>query len=268
MSEAGGGEVERLVVADAPAAAARAAGLFAELARRAVAERGRFVVALAGGSTPKAAYGLLAEDRSLGADVWGATHVWFGDERCVPPDSPDSNYRMAREALLGRVPVPEGQVYRIEGERAPEDAAARYDALLRGEAVQGRDQQAARDASALPRDPLGAPLFDLVLLGVGPDGHTASLFPGTPGLEERARWAIAVAAPTEVGPHVPRVSLTFPCLNSARTAAVLATGAEKRGAVGRALGGGAGAPPSDVPPSGRVRGRERTVWVLDEAAAG
>jgi 6-phosphogluconolactonase len=263
VSEQGSGAVERVVVADASAAAARAAELFVELARRAVAERGRFVVALAGGSTPKAAYGLLAGDGSLGADVWGETHVWFGDERCVPPDAAESNYRMAREALLARVPVPEGQVHRIEGERAPEDAAARYDALLRGEAVQGRDQQAAREGAALPRDPLGAPVFDLVLLGVGPDGHTASLFPGTPGLEERARWAIAVSAPTTVGPHVPRVTLTFPCLNSARTVAVLAVGAEKREAVGRALGGG-----GEVPPSGRVRGRERTVWVLDEAAAG
>lgn len=263
MSEAGGGPLERVVVADSPAAAARVAEMVAAAARRAVAARGRFVVALAGGSTPKAAYELLAADASLGADVWGATQVWFGDERCVPPDSADSNYRMAREALLARVPVPEGQVYRIEGERAPEDAAARYDALLRGEAVAGRDQQAARDDAELPRDPVGSPVFDLVLLGVGPDGHTASLFPGTPGLEEHARWAIAVAAPVALTPKVARVTLTFPCLDSAREVVVLATGAEKRDAVRAALSGG-----DEVPPSGRVRGRERTVWVLDEAAAG
>jgi len=269
VSEAGhaGGQgaappsAERVVVADGAAAAAQAAALFTDAARRAVAARGRFVVALAGGSTPKAAYGLLAGDASLGADVWGATHVWFGDERCVLPDSVDSNYHMAREVLLARVPVPETQVYRIEGERDPEDAAARYDALLRGEAVSGRDAAAARDGTTRPRDPVGAPVFDFVLLGVGPDGHTASLFPGTPGLEERARWVIAVAAPVALTPKVPRVTLTLPALNAAREVAVLAVGAEKWAAVRAALGGG-----GDVPPSGRVRGRERTVWVLDQAA--
>jgi len=264
----GGPAVERVVVADGAAAAAQAAALFADAARRAVAARGRFVVALAGGSTPKAAYALLADaslagGAALGPDVWGATHVWFGDERCVPPDSADSNYRMAHEALLARVPVPAGQVYRIEGERAPEDAAARYDALLRGEAVAGRDAAAVREGAAVPRDPVGAPVFDFVLLGVGPDGHTASLFPGTPGLEERARWAIAVAAPVALTPKVPRVTLTFPALDAAREVMVLAVGAEKRDAVRAALGGG-----GDMPPSGRVRGRERTVWVLDDAAAG
>ncbi len=286
MSEAGhaGGQgaaspnVERVVVADGAAAAARAAALFADAARRAVAARGRFVVALAGGSTPKAAYGLLAGDASLGADVWGATHVWFGDERCVSPDAADSNYHMAREALLARVPVPEAHVFRIEGERDPEDAAARYDALLRGEAVAGRDAAAARAGAALPRDPVGAPVFDLVLLGVGPDGHTASLFPGTPGLEERARWVIAVAAPVALTPKVARITLTFPALNAARDVVVLAVGAEKRDAVRAALGTGgdvpssevplSDVPSSEVPPSGRVRGRERTVWVLDAAAAG
>ncbi|HEY0777945.1 MAG TPA: 6-phosphogluconolactonase, partial [Gemmatirosa sp.] len=217
-------------------------------------------------STPKAAYTMLAghaPESALGAEVWAATHVWFGDERCVPPDSPDSNYRMAHDALLSRVPVPATQIYRIEGERAPEDAAARYDALLRGEAVTGRDAAAARDGADVPRDAVGAPLFDLVLLGIGPDGHTASLFPGTPGLDEQKRWVLAVAAPVALTPKVPRITLTFPALNAAREIAVLAVGAEKRDAVHAALGDGA-----QVPPSGRVRGRERTVWVLDEAANG
>ena len=259
----GGQAVERAIVADGAAAAARGAALFADAARRAVAARGRFVVALAGGSTPKAAYARLATDASLGADVWGATHVWFGDERCVGPDSPDSNYRMAHEALLAHVPIPEAQVNRIEGEREPDDAAARYDALLRGEAVVGRDAAAARDGTDVPRDPIGAPLFDLVLLGIGPDGHTASLFPGTPGLDEQTRWVLAVAAPVALTPKVPRITLTFPALNAAREVVVLAVGAEKRDAVRAALGGGTAAPPS-----GRVRGRERTVWVLDAAAAG
>lgn len=234
--------VERIVLPTPADVAARAAALFADAAHAAVAARGRFVVALAGGSTPKAAYTLLAGDPSL---PWAATHVWFGDERCVGPDDANSNYRMAHEALLAHVPVPEAQVLRMEGERAPDDAAARYDALLAGEA--------ARD--------VGAPLFDLVLLGVGPDGHTASLFPGSAALDERERWAVAVPAPTTVGPHVPRVTLTFHALARARAVAVLAAGAEKREAVRAALGGGL-----DAPPAGRVRGQERTVWLLDEAA--
>jgi 6-phosphogluconolactonase len=238
--------VERVVLADADAVARRAAELVADAARRAAAERGRFVIALAGGTTPRAAYALLAGDASL---PWAATHVWFGDERCVPPDDPDSNYRMAREALLARVPVPEAQVLRIEGERAPDDAAARYDALLAGEAARGADA--------------GAPLFDLVLLGVGADGHTASLFPGTAALDERERRAVAVPPPQALGPHVPRVTLTFGALGSARAVVVLAAGPEKRDAAARALGGG-----PDAPPAGRVRGRERTVWLLDAAAGG
>jgi 6-phosphogluconolactonase len=174
--------VERVVLADADAVARRAAELVADAARRAAAERGRFVIALAGGTTPRIAYERLAE---LSPMPWAATHVWFGDERCVPPDDPDSNYRMAREALLGRVPIPEAQVTRIEGERAPADAADRYDALLRGD--------------ALAHAGAGGAAFDLVLLGVGTDGHTASLFPGGEALGERARWAVAVPAPDAGG---------------------------------------------------------------------
>jgi 6-phosphogluconolactonase len=238
--------VERVVLPDPAAVAARAAELVADAARRAAEARGRFVVALAGGGTPRAAYERLAGASPM---PWAATHVWFGDERCVPPDHADSNYRMAREALLARVPVPEQQVTRIEGERAPADAADRYDALLRGDATAHAGAAGAA--------------FDLVLLGVGPDGHTASLFPGGEALHESERWAVAVPAPERVGPHVPRVTLTPPALGRAREVLVLVTGAEKRGAAAAALAGG-----DDAPPAGRVRGRERTVWLLDAAAAG
>jgi 6-phosphogluconolactonase len=241
------GQVERIVLPDAAAVAARAAELFADAARGAVAARGRFVVALAGGSTPRLLYERLAADAAL---PWGATHVWFGDERCVPPDHADSNYRMAREALLAHVPVPESEVLRIEGERAPADAAERYDALLRGAA------EAADDGAA----------FDLVLLGMGPDGHTASLFPGGEALGERERWAVAVPAPEHVGPHLPRVTLTLPALGAAREVLVLATGAGKREAAAAALGA-PGAAGGDAPPAGLVRGLARTVWLLDAAAA-
>jgi 6-phosphogluconolactonase len=237
-------DIERIVLDDVAAVAARAATWVADAARRAVTARGRFVVALAGGTTPRLAYDQLAGDASV---PWASTHVWFGDERCVPPDDASSNYGMAREALLAHVPIPEGQVLRMEGERAPADAAERYDALLRG---------AFGDVGP------AEPAFDLVLLGVGPDGHTASLFPGGEALAERTRWAAAVPAPEHIGPHVPRVTLTLPALGTAREVLVLATGAEKRAAVAAALAGG-----DEVPPAGRVRGRERTVWLLDEAAA-
>jgi 6-phosphogluconolactonase len=150
---------------------------------------------------------------------------WFGDERAVPPDDADSNYGMAREALLASVPVPEGQVLRMEGERAPADAAERYDALLRG---------------AFGDLPPAQPAFDLLLLGVGSDGHTASLFPGGDALAERARWAVAVPAPTHIGPHVARVTLTRPALEAAREVLVLVTG-RSRGRGGRAGGWAGGA---------------------------
>lgn len=240
-------DVERIILPDAAEVAARGAAFIADAARRAAEARGRFVVALAGGSTPRLAYEHLAGASPM---PWAATHVWFGDERCVPPDHADSNYRMAHEALLARVPVPEGQVVRIEGEREPSDAATRYDALLRGDA----------EAHA----GVGGTVFDLVLLGVGPDGHTASLFPGGVALDERERWVVEVPAPDHVGPHVPRVTLTPPALSAAREVLVLVTGAEKRAAVAAALAESA----PDVPPAGRVRGRERTVWLMDVAAAG
>jgi 6-phosphogluconolactonase len=243
-------DVERRVLPDPAAVAAGAAEWFADAARRAVAARGRFVVALAGGSTPRAAYERLAGEAGRGVD-WARVHVWFGDERCVPPEDALSNSRMAREALLGHVPVPEEQVLRIEGEREPADAAARYDALVAGEAARAGVTGGAE----------GGAVFDLVLLGVGPDGHTASLFPGGAALGEHERWAVDVPAPEHVAPHVPRVSLTPRALASAREVVVLATGAEKRDVVARALAGG-----DDAPPAGRVRGRERTLWLLDAAA--
>jgi 6-phosphogluconolactonase len=238
-------DLERIVLPDADAVAERGAASIADAARRAVAARGRFVVVLAGGGTPRRAYERLA---ALPDVPWTDVHVWFGDERAVPPDDADSNYRMAREALLASVPVPEGQVLRMEGERAPADAAERYDALLRG---------------AFGDLPPAQPAFDLLLLGVGSDGHTASLFPGGDALAERARWAVAVPAPTHIGPHVARVTLTRPALEAAREVLVLVTGAEKQGAVAAALAGGPGAPPA-----GLVRGHERTVWLLDREAAG
>lgn len=210
----------------------------------AVAARGRFTLALAGGETPRALYHELAErygDRTL----WAATDVYFGDERCVPPNDSASNFGMAQAALLSRVAVPEARVHRIAGELPPAEAAWAYDALLR------RELGGAESAT-----------FDVALLGVGADAHTASLFPHDhAALDERARWALAVHAPPGVAPPE-RITLTLPALNRSRAVWVIAAGAGKAGAVRQSLSGR-----DPVPPAGLVRGSDETVWFLDRAAA-
>ena len=237
---------ERVVHADVAALADDAAARLQAAAHAAVAARGRFVVALSGGSTPRALHARLV---ALGPDAlpWRRTHVVFGDERCVPPDDAASNYGMARDTLLAHVPVPAEQVHRMEGERPPLDAARRYEARLR--ALAGADD--------------AAPFVDLLLLGMGADGHTASLFPGAPTLDERTRWVVPAEAPVGVTPRE-RLTLTLPALARARTVLVLAAGAEKRAAVARAEAEPADAP--DALPVGRVRGRDATLWLLDAAA--
>ena len=204
----------------------------------AVAEQGGQIV-LTGGSTPRAAYELAAE---RDGDWCGAT-VWFSDERCVPPDDENSNFGMADGALLSRLSRPP-RVMRIEGELGFEAAAGAYDALLR-EHLGGR------------------PRFDLILLGVGPDGHVASLFPGKPELEETARLAAPVPL-AGMEPQIPRVTLTFPVLNAGREVDVLVAGEDKAQAVAR----GFGDPPDPEAPAARVRPEDGSMFVfLDEAAA-
>jgi 6-phosphogluconolactonase len=214
------------------------------VATAAVAARGRFAMALSGGRTPEMLYELLAgEYRSQ--MPWDATHLYFGDERCVPPTDPDSNYRMADRALLSRVPGLERRTHRIEGELGAAEAAVRYDALLRAAFVDG------------------ATTFDLVLLGLGPDGHTASLFPGSPALEERQRWAVPTEAPPTMKTRQ-RVTLTYPVLDAGRIVLFLAAGADKRERLAAVL---ADTGRLDAPyPASRVTARERLVWLVDEAA--
>lgn len=228
-----------------PAALARAAA--EEVARRAeaaVAARGAFTLALAGGSTPRALYRLLADPGApFRARIdWPAVHAFFGDERAVPPDSPDSNARMAREALLDHVPV--GSVHRIPGELGADEAAVRCEADLR-----------AHFGGATPR-------FDLVLLGLGSDGHTASLFPGSPALAVRDRWA--VVGPPGLPPMVPRVTLTFPVLDAARAAIFLVAGADKAAPLRRLVRPPAGEEPI---PAARVHPQGELLVLADEAAA-
>ena len=184
-------DVELVVVDDPEAAARRTAELLS-----AAADAGGHV-ALSGGSGPKLAYELAAE---LELD-WSRVEVWWSDERCVPPDDELSNYRMAKEALLDRLTVAPAAVHRIEGELEPTEAADRYDRALRGIRL------------------------DLNLLGVGPDGHTASLFPHAPTLDERDR--LVVAAEPGLEPFVPRVTLTVPANSAAAHVIFLVTGAAK-----------------------------------------
>lgn len=208
------------VLDDAQAVAETAADLVA-----AAIEDGLGTLVLAGGSTPRRAYQLLA-GRTL---PWGRVTALFGDERCVPPDDPESNYRMAHEELLARVHP--GSVHRMAGELGAEEAASRYDAIV-------------RDLSPL----------DLVLLGVGPDGHTASLFPGHPELRAPG-WAVAVHDAPKPPPD--RVSLTLGALREARRVVILATGADKAEALALA---GRGSVPAGMIPGAR--------YLVDRAAAG
>ena len=199
------------VAADRPALYREAAQELANLAAEAVAQRGTFSVALAGGSTPRGLYELLADDPALVRAVpWDRTHVFFSDERHVPPNHPDSNYAMAHKALLSKVPVAPGHVHRIAGELPDTNrAAAAYEEAL---------------TAHFRLSPGGFPRFDLALLGLGPDGHTASLFPETPALEETSRLAVA----TWVGKlNAHRITLTAPVFNAAADVAFLVAGKDK-----------------------------------------
>lgn len=173
-----------------------AANYILEAGRKAIAANGLFRLGLAGGDTPRAIYGEMA--RLAGDFPWDKVQITFGDERCVPPDDKDSNYRMANESLLSVVPIPAGNVFRMKGEIDPATAAAEYEAQLAAVAAR-----------------FGEPLYrhDLLLLGMGPDGHTASLFPGSPAVEETARQVIPATGPK---PPPQRLTMTFPLINAAR----------------------------------------------------
>jgi 6-phosphogluconolactonase len=238
----------RRVAPDAAALMHLAAEEVAARAASAVRARGRFSVALSGGSTPRALYALLADPRApFRARVpWQAVQVFFGDERQVPPDHADSNYRMAREALLAHVPIPAESVHRVRGELADADEAAlEYEAEL---------------AEAFALHEGERPRLDLALMGMGPDGHTASLFPGSPALDETSRLAVAPFVP-KFGAH--RVTLTLPVFAAARAVLFLVAGADKAERVAEVLGGRA-----PELPAARVRPSDgELLWLLDAAAA-
>jgi len=238
--------VTRTQVTVFPSAAALADGvaeLFAARATEAVEERGKFRVALAGGTTPLAAYRRLAAPPWADVVPWASVEVFFGDERAVGECDPDRNDAAARATLLSKVPVPPENVHPVPA-LAP-DGAERYEALLR--------ERLATRAPAVPA-------FDLVLLGLGPDGHTASLFPGHAALAETERLVVRVDGAPKPPPS--RVTFTLPLLNAARAVVFVVSGREKREALGRVLAGDRSLPAARVEPSEGER-----VFLVDRDAA-
>ena len=214
------------------------------LTERAVATPGRFAISLSGGSTPKTLYGLLATVPFRDRFPWHRTHLFFGDERFVPPDHPDSNYRMARQALIDHVPIPAAQVHAWDTSSDPATSALHYaDTLKR---FYGADTL---DAVR--------PLFDVMFLGLGEDGHTASLFPGVSALRERTAWTAAVVG----AKPEPRLTMTYPVLGSSNVVAFIANGTAKKAVLAQAYAGDAALPATGVQPLGDL------IWFTDEAAA-
>lgn len=201
---------------DVAVLAQAAARHFADLAMAAIAARGRFAVALAGGATPKPMYATLASDDFAKRVDWSRVHIFWGDERCVASDHPDSNYRMAREALLDHVPIPAANVNRLRGELEPAQTAIEYEQVLRAFFAQ---PPAGKEGEKMP----GA-RFDLILLGMGGDGHTASLFPGTAAIGEQERWVVAHYV-QKLGAW--RVTLTPAVINAAAHVIFIVSGAGK-----------------------------------------
>ena len=219
---------------------------FVRVTTDAVQTRGRCTVALSGGSSPKGVYQLLGAPAFRTRVRWNDIHFFWGDERHVPPDHTDSNYRMAVESMLSKVPVPPANVHRMRGELADAEQAAReYEDVIRG-CVEG--------------EPM--PRFDLIHLGVGIDGHVASLFPGSAALEERQRISVANWVAKLAGY---RITLTLPVLNAARAVVFIAAGTEKAAIVQRVLGDSVALPL----PAQLVRPSDGELcWMLDRAAAG
>jgi 6-phosphogluconolactonase len=236
-------EAKLEILADPEALSRRVAVWMLELA---TAKDGGFTVCLSGGSTPRRLYEQLAGPSYRDAFPWSRTHWFWGDERFVPHDDALSNYRMVREALLSRVPIPAINIHPIPTEGvSPETAASAYE----------RELKFFYGAERL--DP-ARPLFDVTLLGLGPDGHTASLFPNTSVIAERARWCAAVIrAKSET-----RITLTYPALESSRHAAFLVAGEEKQAIFDRLRRG------DDNLPAARLQPNAEVTWFLDRAAAG
>lgn len=233
-------------VADSDSLADTAAELFIAKAQPAIIKQNKFSVALSGGNTPRALYARLARPDFASRLDWNAVHLFWGDERCVPSDHPDSNYRMVAETLLANVPIPAQNIHRIHGELVPDQASTQYENELRtffGD----------------------SPRFDLVLLGLGDDGHTASLFPSSPALHERNRWVLAVPHKTPPPPLVSRVTLTPAAINSAREVVFLVSGGTKAKRLAEVLEISSSSPPL---PAQMIQPEQgELLWLVDKSAA-
>jgi 6-phosphogluconolactonase len=235
---------------DANRLAQAAADLFVDIGSRAIAARGRFSVVLSGGSTPKHLYNLLASQAYRHTVDWDNVYIFWGDERCVPPDHPDSNFRMARQALLDHVPIPEVNIFRIHVELDPLHAASEYERRLHRFFAQGDTEKE------------GSLSFDLVYLGMGDDGHTASLFPGVDALHELESWVAAYFV-EKLGAW--RITLTPVVINAAENVVFLVSGSKKAERLQQVLYGSyqpGTLPAQIVQPSGG-----NLIWLVDEAAA-
>ncbi len=235
------------ILKDDKTVARAAAEIFVNLAPAPNEKPRPFRAVLAGGTTPRALYGLLSSPEYRGRVAWNHVEFFFGDERAVPPDHPDSNYAAASERLFRPLGISAARIHRMKAENADlEAAAADYEKELRS----------AFDGAGMPR-------FELILLGMGQDGHTASLFPGSSALAEGRRWVVPVTDAPKPPPC--RLTLTIPVLNAARLVVFMAAGSDKAPAVREALQGNA---PPDQCPARHIRpGPERLAWLVDEAAA-
>lgn len=242
MAERG---VEVRICADPQALSRAAAEAFVILAEKSVRGSGNFSVALAGGSTPRGLYGALASPEFRERVPWNKVHLFWGDERCVPPDHEASNYKMVYDSLLVHVDLPVKNIHPMRGDLEPKQGAARYESELRT-FFSGQE----------------FPFFDLILLGLGQDGHTASLFPGSPALSEHDRWVVP-AHSVETGTD--RITLTLPVLNHAGAVFFLVAGNGKAAILGEVLKDPQGCP---ALPAGRVRPtRGLVTWFADERAS-
>jgi 6-phosphogluconolactonase len=241
-------DAEIVVCRDLADLSHRAAEYFIDLAVEAAARSERFTVALSGGSTPKSLYSLLASPGYRERIPWHRVHLFWGDERCVPPHHPESNYRMVQESLLSKIDIPAENVHRMAGEKDPQSAAAEYEQQLK---------------KFFQPSPGTLPRFDLILLGLGEDGHTASLFPGSDALEE-TEHLVATSYVERLKAH--RLTLTLPVLNHAAEVMFLVVGQSKAAIVKSLIGPKPGSP--DLP-AARVRPyRGRLTWLITQDATG
>lgn len=227
-----------------------AAEFIVELAEAKITEKNIFTLVLSGGSTPRLLYEELARQPISKRIDWQKTHIFWGDERYLPPDHPDSNYALAFQRLVSKVDVPPAQVHRIITESpSAKDAAEDYEKTLRHFF---RSPSGSEDDKSLPS-------FDVILLGLGEDGHTASLFPGDPALEEKYRWVVAVEG-ANASPPVPRITLTFPILNKADCVIFLVSGSRKKEVFEEIINN-----PGTAPyPAARIRPSGRLLWFIDK----